>query len=209
MKYLLWLAFRQLLPSLCEFRVHVPDTCLFLGTHPLITWETVVQLLIIHSWRCSCWQHVSSYFHAVAAANVKTGAGLWRARCGVQTPRAQSVPCLKARGGWDRLPAVWLGIIHNSRVKVGLLRAQLSVSLELKSRQGFPCGSAGKESACNAGDPGLIPGLERSPGEGKGYSLQYSDLENSMDCMGSQRVGHNQESRYSLRVRVLLFNALS
>ena len=43
------------------------------------------------------------------------------------------------------------------------------------------CGLAGKESACNAGDPGLIPGLGRSPGEEKGYPLQYSDLENSMD----------------------------
>ena len=39
---------------------------------------------------------------------------------------------------------------------------------------GFPCGSAGKESACNAGDLGSIPGLGRSPGEGKGYPLQYS-----------------------------------
>ena len=48
---------------------------------------------------------------------------------------------------------------------------------------GFPCGSAGKESACNVGDLGLIPGLERSPGEGKGYPLQYSCLENSMDCI--------------------------
>ena len=38
----------------------------------------------------------------------------------------------------------------------------------------LPCGSAGKESTCNAGDLGLIPGLERSPGEGKGYPLQYS-----------------------------------
>ena len=47
--------------------------------------------------------------------------------------------------------------------------------------QGFPCGSAGKESACNAGDLGLIPGLGRSPGEGKGHPLQYSGLENSMD----------------------------
>ena len=42
---------------------------------------------------------------------------------------------------------------------------------------GFPDGSAGKEAACNEGDPGLIPGLERSPGEGKGYPLQYSGLE--------------------------------
>ena len=38
---------------------------------------------------------------------------------------------------------------------------------------GFPCDSAGKESACNAGDLGSIPGLGRSPGEGKGYPLQY------------------------------------
>ena len=45
----------------------------------------------------------------------------------------------------------------------------------------FSYGSAGKESACNAGDLGSIPGLERSPGEGKGYPLQYSGLENSMD----------------------------
>ena len=46
---------------------------------------------------------------------------------------------------------------------------------------GFPCGSAGKESACNAGDRGLIPRLGGSPGEEKGYLLQYSDLETSMD----------------------------
>ena len=46
---------------------------------------------------------------------------------------------------------------------------------------GFPCGSAGKESACNAGDLGSILGLGRSPGEGKGCPLQYSGLENSMD----------------------------
>ena len=46
---------------------------------------------------------------------------------------------------------------------------------------GFPCGSACKESACNAGDLGLIPGWGRSPGEAYGYPLQYSGLENSMD----------------------------
>ena len=45
----------------------------------------------------------------------------------------------------------------------------------------FPCGSAGKESASNVGDLGSIPGLGRSPGEGKGYTLQYSCLENFMD----------------------------
>ena len=48
---------------------------------------------------------------------------------------------------------------------------------------GFPYGSASKESACNAGDLGLIPGLGRSPGEGKGYPLKYYNLENSMDCI--------------------------
>ena len=48
---------------------------------------------------------------------------------------------------------------------------------------GFPCGSVGKESTCNERDLGLIPGLGRSPGEGKGYPLQYSGLENSMDCI--------------------------
>ena len=50
-------------------------------------------------------------------------------------------------------------------------------------RLGFPGGSAGKESACNSGDLGSIPGLGRSPEEGKGYPLQYSGLENSMDCI--------------------------
>ena len=47
----------------------------------------------------------------------------------------------------------------------------------------FPDSSVGKECACNAGDLGLIPGLGRSPGEGKGYPLQSSGLENSMDCI--------------------------
>ena len=46
---------------------------------------------------------------------------------------------------------------------------------------GFPCGSTGKEFACNLGDLGSIPGLGRSLGGGKGYPLQYSGLENSMD----------------------------
>ena len=48
---------------------------------------------------------------------------------------------------------------------------------------GFPGSSVGKESTCNAGDLGLIPRLGRSPGEGNGYPLQCSGLENSMDCI--------------------------
>ena len=62
---------------------------------------------------------------------------------------------------------------------------------------GFPGGSYGKETACNAEDPGSIPGSGRCPGEGNGYPLQYSCLENSMDeeprglqSMESQRVRH-------------------
>ena len=53
---------------------------------------------------------------------------------------------------------------------------------------GFPHGSVGKESACNAGDQGSIPGSGRSPGEGNGNPLQYSCLENSMD-RGASRLG--------------------
>ena len=49
--------------------------------------------------------------------------------------------------------------------------------------QCFPCGSAGKESACNAGDLGSFPGSGRSPGKGKGYLLQYSGLENLKHCI--------------------------
>ena len=68
-------------------------------------------------------------------------------------------------------------------------------SLKCVSRHemGFPGASDDKESACNAGDLGSIPGLERSTGEESGYPLQYSGLENSMDCpwMELQRVGHN------------------
>ena len=82
--------------------------------------------------------------------------------------------------------------------------ARILCFLELNSLQpsvfvsGVPGGSDGKESICNAGDLGLIPGLRRSPGEDNGYSLQYSGLENSMDrgawqeeSMVLQRVKHD------------------
>ena len=67
----------------------------------------------------------------------------------------------------------------------------LNVILEESNFTG--CGSAGKESTCNVGDLGLILGMERSSGEGKGYLLQYSGVENSLDCIvhGSQRVRHD------------------
>ena len=68
----------------------------------------------------------------------------------------------------------------------------------------FPGSSYGKESACNAGDVGSIPGLGRSPGEGNGNPLQYSCLGNLMDrgawqamVHGSQRVGHNLATKHT------------
>ena len=68
---------------------------------------------------------------------------------------------------------------------------------------GFPGSSAGKEFACNAGDPGLIPGSGRSPGEGNGYPPQYSGLESSMDRGAWQATVHGvAKSRTRLRGRI-------
>ena len=53
--------------------------------------------------------------------------------------------------------------------------------MQYLTREGFPWWLSGKESACNAGDMGSVPGLGRSPGEGNGNPLQYSCLENPMD----------------------------
>ena len=61
---------------------------------------------------------------------------------------------------------------------------------------GFSCGSAGRQSACNAGDLGSIPGLGRSLGEGKGYPLQYSDLEISMDPVHGIAKNHTRLSNF-------------
>ena len=72
--------------------------------------------------------------------------------------------------------------------------------------QGFPCSSVGKESACNAGDPGSIPGLERSPGEGNGDTLQSSCMEKPMGrgawwaaVHGVSRVGLNHHHKLHAR----------
>ena len=66
---------------------------------------------------------------------------------------------------------------------------------------GFPGGSTDKESTCNVGDLGSIPELGRSTGEGKGYPLQYSGLENSMDCIVHGRAELDRTER------LLLFTA--
>ena len=64
------------------------------------------------------------------------------------------------------------------------MRLEKALTLKkIKSTIGFPCDSAGKEPMCTVGDLGLIPGLGRSPGEEKGYPLQYSGLKNSRECI--------------------------
>ena len=79
-------------------------------------------------------------------------------------------------------------------MKIHWRRDRLHTSVFL----GFPCGSAGKEYACNASDLDSIPRLGRSPGEGKGYPLQYSGLENSMDCIAYGVAESNVAERPSL-----------
>ena len=64
-----------------------------------------------------------------------------------------------------------------------LIRNFQNKQIHRDRKSGFPGGSAGTESACSVGNLGSIPGLGRSPGEGKGYPLKYSGLENSMDCI--------------------------
>ena len=69
--------------------------------------------------------------------------------------------------------------------------------MQLVFPKGFPGGSAGKESMCNAGDLGLIPGSGRSSGEGNGNSLQYSCLENPMDRGVWRAIVHGIANRWT------------
>ena len=69
-------------------------------------------------------------------------------------------------------------------VRVCTVLRSVLVSSFIYSYTVFPDGSDGKASVCNAGDLGSVPGLGRSPGEGNGNPLQYSCLENPMDCGG-------------------------
>ena len=105
-------------------------------------------------------------------------------------------PCLQITPSYlvhlvKNLRAMHETLVHSWVRKIPWKRDRLSTQVFL----GFSCDSTGKESACNAGDLGLITGLGRSFGEGNSYPLQYSGLENSMDYintfMGSQRVGHD------------------
>ena len=76
------------------------------------------------------------------------------------------------------------GPAHRQTANSKFIDSYADILFQLR-HQGSPNSSVGKESACNAGDPALSPGSGRSPGEGEGigYPLQYSGLENSMGCI--------------------------
>ena len=103
-------------------------------------------------------------------------------------------------------------IPHESRDLTPLLDAVIQKADLTKYCSGFvyywvfPHSSVGEESACNSGDPGLIPGLGRYPGEGKGYPLQYSGLENSMDCIVCGVAESDTTERLSLSLSFTLMH---
>ena len=99
----------------------------------------------------------------------------------------------RSSGEWNNYPFQYSGLENSMDFIVhGVTKSQTQLSL------GFPDDSAGKESACNTGDLGSIPGLQRFLGEGKGYQLQYSGLENSMDFIVHGVTESNTIERISL-----------
>ena len=87
------------------------------------------------------------------------------------------------RRKWQPTPVLLTRKFHGRKSLVGYSPWDCKELHRTEPLLGFPCSSAGKESTCNVGDLGSTPGLGRSPGEGKGYPLQYSVLENSMDSV--------------------------
>ena len=129
---------------------------------------------------------------------------------GAHTPQVKN-PCVTVNRSWmtqwkPYVPLLRLKAVKQMNTKkiiIILWNTSINTVREVKLRHCkkdivFPHGSIGTESACNAGDPGLIPGLGRSPGEGNGNPLQYSCLDNTMDwgdwqitVHGITRVGHD------------------
>ena len=87
-----------------------------------------------------------------------------------------SLPQIAALSEWNQPPTNWFRLAELQNSSSG--RRFVLLDFTTVRLRGFPGGSDGKESACNAGDPGSNPGLGRSPGEGNGNPLQYSCLEN-------------------------------
>ena len=129
--------------------------------------------------RFECFSWMKNWLHLKITGKIEMNKYCWAFTLG------QDNWLLRApleEGGY--CPAWQLGVLGSELHRVSqLARGRVWVCAWLCLLLGFSSGSAGKESACYAGDLGLIPGLGRSPGEGKGYPLQYSGLENSMDCI--------------------------
>ena len=95
---------------------------------------------------------------------------------------------------WSNHPSVhctvWNAIVHTADpLDHTFWPSWVQFCVELLTDTNYrPCGSSGREPACNGRDLVWIPGLGRSTGEGKGYPLQYSGLESFMDCLGWQKV---------------------
>ena len=117
----------------------------------------------------------------VSEHSVSLDAGYW----GLMAPL--HLRCLGSRESSTQQRAAHSCTVDNDRAKRSMQIVSVKrYSLSHLPDDCFPSSSSlssfGKESTCNAGDTGSIPGSGRSPGEGKGYLLQYSGLENSMDC---------------------------
>ena len=102
----------------------------------------------------------------------------WRIPWTEQPGGLQSMASQRVRHNWSDLACMHA---RTYWIAQGTLLNALWWPREGNPKKRDCIGSDGKESACNAGDLGLIPGSGRSPGEGNGYPLQYSCLENSMD----------------------------
>ena len=116
-------------------------------------------------------------------ASLRVEATLLAACLKGQRPENETFPRLCLRSMWIKALLVTMRVLRTQIRNCRMWSDWKCNGLLLLVVQGFPCGLAGKESACNAGDLDLIPGLGRSPGEGKGYPLQYPGQGNSVDCI--------------------------
>ena len=105
---------------------------------------------------------------------------LWASKERFSVGSSYFVPVIWARSTSGVKAATWVPM--NNQLWFRRI-STTRINCALQRQKGFPGSSASKESACNAGDLGSIPGLRRFPGEGKGYPLQCSGLENSKDCI--------------------------
>ena len=105
------------------------------------------------------------------------------------SPYVSACPGIELKKGWKILEKKKICDIPEKN-RIWICHSSSTVYTALTLYSGFPGGSDSKESACNAGDTDLIPGLGRSPGVGNGNPLQYSCLENSMDREAWQATVH-------------------